>query len=129
MLSAFPESSKLEIASTIELLDKWILDAEARGQQFIIFLIPHRMQVEPKWESDFKKLQADGIDIDRNAAHLWLEEHLKSKPNVKYVDIVDAFRQSYRDIEPPPLYFRNNGHTNENGHRIIGELVAQVISQ
>jgi len=129
MLSEFPETSNLEVASTIKLLDEWIEDVEARGQQFIIFIVPHRMQVEPKWETDFKNLAADGVDIDRNAAHLWLEDYLKGKLNVIYVDIVDAFRQSYREIEPQELYFRRNGHTNENGHRIIGEEVAKVISQ
>lgn len=118
-----------QIESTKALLQRWIRKATARNQRVIVLWVPRREQVESGLSYQFAKWGREGKTIDLDADHRWLGPLLEQEPGVEYVDVVSAFRESYAS-GGPDLYLENDGHSNANGHRVIGEaLLATFLNQ
>jgi lysophospholipase L1-like esterase len=121
----YEETKAREIESTENILDAWIREAAERKQQFVVFYAPHEWQVNPS-RPELRRWQARGERIDRDAAHRWLVRLLKRHPAVVYVDVVEAFREHYRN-GGASLYIAGDEHTNAEGHRLIAKAVEDAL--
>ncbi len=120
----FEQVNQRAIDSTKRLLTTWFDQAHAAGQRVCVLYVPRKQQVDPGWAPALDKLREGGDPVDVDAGHRWLVRFLAGHPDVKYLDIVAAFRESYSS-GGPPLYFSRDGHTNAAGHRIIANNLAR----
>lgn len=67
-----------------------------------------------------------GVRWRPDASHRWLVRFLADKPGVEYVDIVAVFRDWYLHHDGK-LYLDRDGHTNAEGHRLIGKTVLEAL--
>lgn len=119
----FSENFNAQLASTKALLKQWKAEAETVGSTFIVFFIPDRIQVEPSWVAELDK---PGNNL--NAPSQWLQTWEQQDSSFNYLHITDDFRMALKDPNTQ-LYFELNGHCNEAGNKLIGDLLADYIKK
>ncbi len=125
--AGFEREAASEIRSTTALLERWCARARERHQRMIVLYIPRSEQVEPQWQPQIERWRREGKQVDLDAAHRSLAAFVKSRTDVSYVDVVEAFRADYRR-GGPPLYLSGDLHTNAVGHRRIAGLLINELA-
>lgn len=96
------------------------------GAKFYVFLLPYKTAVE---EDSLTRLRSRIPDFDQ----LYNIE----QPRKKIVSWLESFGIPYRDLAPPlqeayqrsgqSLYFFKDGHLNQQGHKIVAEIIAKKL--
>jgi len=114
-----------EIESTGAVLEKWISEAKAREQRFIVLYTPLESEVDAA-NAILVRSRKQGKEIDPDAAHRWLTRILARHPEVLYADVVAAFRDHYRN-GGSSLYIKGDPHTKLEGNKLIARTVEAVL--
>jgi hypothetical protein len=114
-----------EIESTEAVLEKWISEANAHEQRFIVLYTPLESEVDAA-NAIIVRARKQGKEIDPDAAHRWLTRILARHPEVLYADVVAAFRDHYRK-GGSSLYIKGDEHTKLEGNKLIARTVEAVL--
>ncbi|MDD5224879.1 MAG: SGNH/GDSL hydrolase family protein [bacterium] len=116
-----------------EVTEKLILkireEAASAGSDFLVLYIPPSPAVYPRvWSAT--KLKYGLSDREFSAGQPASElEAICRRNGIRLVDPTEAFRLRARELkkEGKTLYFSRDPHFNEEGHRLIGEILAENI--
>jgi lysophospholipase L1-like esterase len=111
-----------------KILQRLKTDVNKYGD-FLIFYIPQRMEIyEDEW-LNFKEEYE--LDSTYNVHHiLFCLKNICDKNSIVFIDTVNHFRtQADRlSVSNERLYFKNDVHWNENGHRMAAEALKNCIN-
>lgn len=105
-------------------------DAQKGNHDFLLFYIPHRMEVYDEEWAFFKKdyelnEQYDVCHIGRCL------EKISRKNNIDFIYPLDELKKQAKNLATTNgrLYYKNDIHWNKNGHHLVGEIIAEYISK
>ena len=103
-------------------LERLKADVESQRADFLIVLIPHAVQVDPKaWE--FSRRLGFKVREKWLREPVFLQEEIPAwcrSNDVPCLDLTPELRAA-----PPPVYYPQDGHWNAQGHRRVAEILAQ----
>jgi len=113
--------SRPEVQRGWELAQEVILKAqslaEEEGADFVVLLFPFKEQVYWHVVSRFiDEVDQDFIDRPIELAKQFCEEN-----GIRYLDLTPGFRE--HALQGEQLYFREDGHWNEEGNRLAADLI------
>jgi lysophospholipase L1-like esterase len=110
----YPPFAEAARAVSIEALGRIAAFAEANGARLIIITLPTPQQVY--FEDSFPET------YDPTLPQRYVEEFARSR-QIPYLDLLPPMAEHYRRTGAN-LHFQQEGHFNDEGHRVAGELVA-----
>lgn len=104
-------------------------EASAIGSRLLVFYVPSRACIDGKqWQATRRKygLSRQEWDIEQISREL---QRICQENEIPVINPIDDFRVRARTLARTGqhLYFEKDGHWNENGHQLTGELLARAI--
>lgn len=97
-----------------ERLEAMARASEAAGARFVVLTLPYRQQVQPEG-------LPDGLDVREPQGRV---AALAADREIPFLDLTPILRDAARD---GPVYLPHDGHLNDHGHRVVGEVLAGLV--
>jgi hypothetical protein len=108
------------------ILTEFSDEVRQRNQRLVVLIIPTSYQVySESWNNYLKGLELDPAQYDLDKPQRILKDFLREK-NVECVDVLPVLRSK---ISGPPLFFTLDSHLTPEGHRVVGEVLCDYLSQ
>jgi lysophospholipase L1-like esterase len=115
----YPPFAEQARAVSLEALDRIAASCEASGARLVIVTLPSPQQVY--FADSFPETHDVGLP------QRYVEEFARSR-QIAYFDLLPPLAEHYRRTGDD-LHFQTEGHFNDEGHRVAGELVADFFKQ
>lgn len=122
----YPPQLQESFKVTVKLIEQMSDYCKDNGIEFLVAVIPAREQFYPSlWKKYLQQRnQIIGhIEFDLELPNSRLDEELNQK-GISCINLLPIFRKKFRGEN---LYYINDAHFNNNGHRRAGEVIAQHI--
>lgn len=101
---------------------------QQNNKRFLVFYIPHKMEVyDEDWDFFKKEFELNNqFDVCHIGQCL---QKICMKNNIDFIYPLDALKQQANQFAATNerLYYKNDIHWNENGHQFAGEIIADYI--
>ena len=113
---------------TKALITKFRDEVIKRNARFVVLIIPDKLQLNniQYWEwtnQNFPAVRNISLAMDKPSR--LLNTYL-SENGIPFVDLLPLF-YDYERVESKPLYFKNDIHLNEQGHKLVAQILLKSL--
>lgn len=113
---------------TEALIVKLCEEASSVGSRFVLFYIPGLDLSERQWEGFKRRYGASDKDWSPNRLSAELQR-ICSKHNIDFINPTESFKKKLEELRSRGEGINaGDGHWNRNGHELVGDILAKVIS-
>ncbi len=114
---------------TAALLDRLRRKAGEAGSSLAVFYIPEKIEVYPAdWQEFLKTYTLEAGSFDPAVPRQRLQSICDSL-QITLIDPTSVFMEKAKSDPAAPLYFKQDWHWNEHGHRLAGEVMAEFFEK
>lgn len=115
----------------LEKMDALLAGLPERTKTIVLLLVPHCAQVNDFYRQNLEALEAVTAGLETVQADYpflrQITEHYAGDRRVKICSPLPWFQQN--DAPGSRLYYENDPHLNGRGHRVLGRMIATILSE